>query len=617
MFSDIYYSKKKSRIHLWEYDKKTGKKEHKTFNWVPYIFVPSNKGDITSLDRKPVAKKTFDTFDDYQKGLKRFENAGIPLYENGVKPVIQFLVDRYHDIPDEEMYIPDLSKTFIDIEVITKPENGEPNFPDPNLAQTEICLITIYNNKLDKYITWGIKKYTGDYDIDYRYFTDEKAMLIDFFKTLGEINSDVITGWNVIKFDITYIINRATYLFGHGNEAIKQFAPLGYISIWENNAGYINIDIPGVTLIDYLDAYKKLAFTKLPNYKLDTVAHYELGEGKIDYSAYHSLRKMYYEDWNLFAEYNVIDVKRVKQLDEKRKLISLIQSLAYQTKTPMKYYENVTTLIEGLFFTYYRRNNMCGAYAQKKKRENFPAALVKDPDKGLHDWVIDLDVTSQYPFMMITMNMGTNTYFGRILTDQPSKRYTGRFIVDHYFTEDDELGPEYLKYRLQEIDVINSTTKQNFKPFYFEKPNGEWVFYDGDNLKKFNLMLKKGYLAIAPNGSVFRTDVVGNIADIEKIMFNKRKQMTALENQARIDGKSKDEIDQYKLNQMAIKTILNSIYGAISTPYFRESNINIAKAITAGGRHTLYMGNEFANEILNNPTEEMNSVLMELRNEKV
>ena len=57
--------------------------------------------------------------------------------------------------------------------------------------------------------------------------------------------------------------------------------------------------------------------------------------------------------------------------------------------------------------------------------------------------------------------------------------------------------------------------------------------------------------------------------------------------------------EEYNTTQLALKEILNSIFGAISTPYFRLYNLRIAEAITACGRHILKNNINFINNYLN------------------
>lgn len=65
--------------------------------------------------------------------------------------------------------------------------------------------------------------------------------------------------------------------------------------------------------------------------------------------------------------------------------------------------------------------------------------------------------------------------------------------------------------------------------------------------------------------------------------------------------KTKEKIEEYDTLNLALKVgVLNSLYGALSTPYFRLYNLRIAEAITACGRHILKDSARYINDYLNN-----------------
>ena len=64
-------------------------------------------------------------------------------------------------------------------------------------------------------------------------------------------------------------------------------------------------ELSGVNIIDYLELYRKNTFHNQESYKLDYIAQFELGKGKIDYSEFGSLHTLYRKDYGKFLEYNV------------------------------------------------------------------------------------------------------------------------------------------------------------------------------------------------------------------------------------------------------------------------------------------------------------------------
>jgi DNA polymerase elongation subunit (family B) len=255
----------------------------------------------------------------------------------------------------------------------------------------------------------------------------------------------------------------------------------------------------------------------------------------------------------------------------------------------MKYYNAQTQLIEGLMLTYYRRNNLCAPHFTGGEQKPFEAAWVKEPQKGLHEWVVDVDITSSYPSHIITLNMSNETFFGRIM-------------------------------RLQEEEIVSYMRNKEFPPFkMIKEKNGEWevVVFEGKTLDTFNLGIQRGILAVAPCGSVFSTKKKGVVADVEKTVFFKRKEvkgkrkvfeLKANECEGAEKEKYKNRGKEMDSLQLALKIMMNAFFGILSVPYSRYFNTHIAEAITSCGRWTIKQGEKFCNELLNNPTEDMLSM---------
>lgn len=177
---------------------------------------------------------------------------------------------------------------------------------------------------------------------------------------------------------------------------------------------------------------------------------------------------------------------------------------------------------------------------------------------------------------MITLNMSPETYFGCIVN-------------------------------LTEQEVIDYTTKREFPDISLENPEKEVKQLTGKELKIFNSLLKKGTFSIAPNGAVFKNTKPGVVTIIEKIFFKMRKDTKNKMLQLKKEDGDKNTIAELETTQLAIKVgILNSLYGAISTPYFRLYNLRIAEAITSCGRHILKNTANFINDYFNNKSNTTN-----------
>lgn len=615
MFTNCYYDNRNSKIHLWESIK--GKRFHDIIEWSPFVFLKSHEDtEIKTIDGVPVGRRTFADHDQY----KRFLDKNKDCYENEVIPSIQFLSERYHETPDDEIEVPNLAIHFEDIEV-----QSEEGFPSPKDAAHPITIITIAHNRGVQ--SFGLHPFVNDKGIEnltYHHCKDEMDLLTQYFNWKHNNMCDIVTGWFYCDdkksrirggFDLPYIINRTKVLFGEDTKLYKKLSPINRVNTYIDREGVQKIFVSGVTVLDYMSVYRWYTTNNLESNKLDHVAEVEELGGKVDYGEYGSLRNLYHKNWQLYVEYNIQDALLVQNIEKKCGYLALIQNLTLLCRVPMEMYNATVNLIEGLMLTHYRRNDMAAPRLMGGHQEWYPAAFVKAPDRGLHRWVVDLDITSSYPTAIITLNISNESYFGRIIG------FNDDHVVDFnagvgIHAKGDDTRPFY------DI-VVGHVRKRKFPELYMLK-NGKVQHITGSKLDTLNRSIKKGLISIAPCGSMFKNNPRGVIAEVEKMVFTKRKEekakMSKLYKKARKQkGREKKKtIEQAKMKfdmQWAFKILINSIYGIMAVPYSRYFNKHMAEAVTSCGRQTILEGQQFANELMNEPTDELEGILEEIRNE--
>jgi DNA polymerase elongation subunit (family B) len=595
MFKNIFYDTRRSIIHLWE--QIDGRNIYNSIHWVPYIFKENNNGKYKTIDGKNVDKIKFDTYNTYWSNIQECPN---DIHENTVRPEIQFLTEKYYDIPDDEIVAPKLRTFYIDIEV-----HKDIGFPSIIEAEDPVVVVSIYDDLEKHTTTFGIHPFHNTLDgVTYVYCKDEKTLLINLFNFFKKNQYDVLSGWYIYNFDLPYLIARTQVLFGEDTNLYKSLSPINIMKTWKEKSksqsllkkrpdlsSSLKMDIAGVSILDYLDIYKWYSPSNLERHSLDFVCKFELGKGKVDFSEYGNLRNLYRENWDLYVEYNVVDAKRVGQLEEKLEYIKLVQALSLLCKSPMKNYHAMTQLIEGLMLTYYRRNDLCAPHFWGgRSQETFEAAYVKEPISGIHDWVIDLDITSSYPSHIITLNMSPETYYGRIIG-------------------------------IQETEVMKYTSEKKFPEFSINR-NSNISRISGKNLRMFNSAVEKRLFSIAPCGSIFKTSPLGIFSIVERNVFEKRANIKSkiykLRNSlSELEGDDYNNVyeraTQLTALQQALKIILNALFGVTSVPYSRYFNPNISEAITSCGRQTIKAGERIANKLLNNPTSEIKDILEDIK----
>lgn len=121
------------------------------------------------------------------------------------------------------------------------------------------------------------------------------------------------------------------------------------------------------------------------------------------------------DDWEKFIDYNIQDTVLVKRLDEKLKLIDQVLAIAYDAK--VNYQDTFTSVrMWDLIIHNYllNRNIVVPQFKHKDKERAAEGAYVKDPQVGMHDWVVSFDLNSLYPHLIMQYNISPETYEGKI-----------------------------------------------------------------------------------------------------------------------------------------------------------------------------------------------------------
>ena len=515
--------------------------------------------DIKTLSGESVKPIQPGTIPECREFLERYESVdNFPIFGNN-RFEYAYIADTY---PDDILWdVNKISIAYIDIEVGS--ENG---FPEPNDANESITAITI---KLKgNYFVFGC----GDYvkhrdDVHYAHCRDESDLLRRFIDFWCRFHPDVVTGWNIEFFDIPYLINRITKLFGE--DEAKKLSPWNKLRPYKTvkfNRELNSYSIDGVAVLDYIELYRKFTYSQQESYRLDHIAHVEVGEKKVDYSQFESLHQLYKHDYQKFIEYNIKDVELVEKLEDKMKLLELALTLAYDNKVN---YEDVFTQVrmwDAIVYNYLKKKNIVIPQMKRgEKKSAYEGAYVKDPILGMHQWVASFDLNSLYPHLIMQYNISMETLL------EPAK-YT------------------------DEMKQFIATKKINVDTLLSQQ-------IDARELKDFNV-------GITPNGQMFSNKEQGVMPEIMDTMYKdrtrykklaieaKKKIETVLEDKNQVEYLEK-QVARYNNLQLAKKVTLNSAYGALGNQYFRFFDIRIAEGITTAGQLSIRWIEQKINKYMN------------------
>ena len=238
---------------------------------------------------------------------------------------------------------------------------------------------------------------------------DESEGLAAFCRRVAELDPDILTGWNVVDFDLRVLSRIAARLkqpFDLGREPgnVRIRPAQGYF-------GSGQATIPGRLVLDGMDLVRG-AFARFDDYSLDAVSRSVLGEGKavegdVRDRAGEIIRR-YRTDLPGFALYARTDARLVLEIIEQMRLVPL--ALARSRLTGMQP-DRVSASIASFDFVYlaelHKRDIVAPSVRSGDARVSASQAggHVLEPRTGLHRNVWVFDFKSLYPSVMRTFNI--------------------------------------------------------------------------------------------------------------------------------------------------------------------------------------------------------------------
>ena len=532
-----------------------GKKVSHKIKYAPTLFVSSPKGEWTSLNGVKCAPIKFDSMRDAKGWVDENKQvAGRKIFGN-TRYISSFINEYFPGVIKFDRNL--INVTTIDIEVAS-----DDGFPEPEEASKEITAICLKNNIDNTYYVFGV----GDYDVSQALMKTNRvvyikclneAMLLQKFLEHWATPSntpDVITGWNSRFFDIPYLVNRINRLMP-GEE--KKLSPWGMVderiinSFQRKQQTY---EIGGIEHLDYLELFKKFGYSYGPqeSYSLNHISHVVLGEKKLSYEEHGDLFSLYKFDYQKFIDYNIKDVELVDRIEDKTGLITLAMTIGYKGGVNYGDTFGTTAIWDTIIYRDLYANKIAIPFAEDKMKTPYPGGYVKEPIVGLHRNVVSFDLNSLYPSLIMQYNMSPETIA------------TG------------ETAPLDVDMILNNPSVVDNHGK-----------------------------------AVAANGQYFNINKLGVLPKIINDLYTERVDIkqSMLKAQRELQKADKnDKQDIYRIErditinenrQMAIKILLNSLYGALGNKYFRFFDQRIAEGITLSGQLTIRWAEQAVNGYLN------------------
>jgi len=495
-------------------------------------------------------------------------------YESDVRSELKRSIDYYIQRKIDE---PDIHPKimYFDIEIFNF---GSREFPSPKKAKNPINAISY---KIDD---GPVKVLIGDSvhidkkkidDPDMIMCSSETDLLKRFCKVIRDEEPELITGWNSNDFDFRYIYNRMR------KQALDPnlLSPLNNTDI--NISRYREIFISGTYALDMMELYKSFTYQGEESYSLGFIANKNLGKGKIKIEFVTELDDLYQKNLRKFIEYSKRDCQLLYDINKKMGHIELREEIRRFCSSTWRATETTMGQIDPLCIAFAKRKGLvCKNSECRRTDELIPGAYVRNPISGLHSYVVDFDFTSLYPSIIRSMNIGPNTYIGKI-------------------SEEDAYTYIYYKDKLKsKIELTTNVMMGNPKKIMIKRD-------------KFLSWLEENEAIVTIAGTIFKGHNIERsfLNEILEFLTLRRKKYKDLMLKAK-SQKDESSSKLFENRETAHKILANALYGVLANYAFRFFKLDLAKSITLTGQEVIKFAGFHCSQYLQNENTEIDKTFM-------
>ncbi len=422
----------------------------------PYFFIKKKdeKHIREDLKKATIEYPALKTFDGDEVIKLSFENTAelnetyrdihkkVPTFEADIKPHTRFMID--HDI-----------LTTIDIEGDYESSNKiDRIYNEPKISQTELrpkLKILSIDTESDKNNSklFCIGLYTEGYKKNFMVTShklehtvsckNEEECLERFKEEIIKLDPDIITGWNVIDFDLVYLResfrkHKIRFDIGKSDEEAR-------LRIEENFFRSSSCDIPGRQVLDALNLIRDPFIKEAPSIKhaefnsltLEDVAQELLKRGKLikGKSRHDEIEQLYKENTakthKKLVDYNLNDAELVYDILKQTRIIELAIERTQLTGLSLDRLTSSIAAFDSLYIREARKHDLVSPttiYQQKETR--IKGGYVQSSNPGIYKNVLVLDFKSLYPSIIRTFNIDPASHLEKKEKDaieSPNKAY--------------------------------------------------------------------------------------------------------------------------------------------------------------------------------------------------
>jgi len=393
---------------------------------------------LKNFDAEPMSalylksqRKLFDIRD-------RLAQKDIPVAEADLKPTDRFLMERFitasvsiegnldendgfYDIAPSDLrateYRPELSAVSIDIET--------------DYQASTLYSIAIYSDDVSIVYMVGPTENSnleteGENNLELYQLSSERELISAFVKKIGDLDPDVIMGWNIVNFDLRCLQDfcdrlKMPLLLGRNKEAIN------WRKARDSNDRYYAL-LPGRAVLDGIELMRSATY-QFENFSLEYVSRQLLDRGKlvddVDQRGA-EITELFCNNKAALARYNLEDCRLVWDIFQKEALISFAMERSLLTGLELDRYGGSVAAFDFLYLPRLHRKGFVAPFVDQSTVSNVsPGGYVMGSIPGIHQNVIVLDFKSLYPSIIRTFHVDPLALAVAAFEENPIEGYDG------------------------------------------------------------------------------------------------------------------------------------------------------------------------------------------------